>query len=428
MARTPLWSALLVVALGVRSSPQQALMQESSGDGDDDSASSKMNEIWNKVVSDNNEPGKMPSALAPLKLMAGHLPFVGWLLKWIPGMQEDLTLTFSWRSDQEMPKGHTKLIHPVGSVAKVKLVWDKEAIQEAGYTGLFKVDQDEALIRIGPAGALKDEGMAPGVALKVFRNYADSVNTFMLYSLRGQKNFSQFEHTLCNKLSDFRDKIKPEQWLLSAFRTASKYPFTTGLSEWAEEVPEVKKNFPFVLCLRPVDSVREQFQEFNSVKFDHIQDQLGVLNARTNIYEIYAAPEPKMTPTKIGVIQLRTKFRKSKYGDTQLFFRHAPFETDLEEKPAWVPIVDEEDFWYEEGANNRYSEIDPGMVDEGIGGNAWVGGYSPESQEQIQEDAKELNKGWWGGSLFQTREQTRPRCPFAYLHQGQDSMVHALVK
>ena len=169
--------------------------------------------------------------------------------------------------------------------------------------------QRNALIRIGPAGAPKADGMAPGAALKVFRDNEESVNSFMLYSLRGQKpvlqgfeviigllrlwcaagflqvecavrkGFSQFEHMLCNKLSDFRDKGFAEKLLLKSFETASKYPFTTGLSQWAEGpglLPEHTK-FPFVLCLRPTDIIREHFEEFKHEKFEHIQEQLGFL-------------------------------------------------------------------------------------------------------------------------------------------------------
>ena len=85
---------------------------------------------------------------------------------------------------------------------------------------------------------------------------------------------------LCNKLSDFRDKVFAERKLLDSFKMASKYPFTTGLSQWAEEpgmLPEDTK-FPFVICLRPIDSIRSKFEEFKTKKFEHIQEQLGLLS------------------------------------------------------------------------------------------------------------------------------------------------------
>ena len=36
-------------------------------------------------------------------------------------------------------------------------------------------------------------------------------------------------------------------------------------------------------------------------------------------------------------------------------------------------------FWYEEGANNFYSSIDPSEQKEVGNQNAWVGGYNPSS-------------------------------------------------
>ncbi|CAE7018555.1 PLA2G4D, partial [Symbiodinium sp. CCMP2456] len=66
------------------------------------------------------------------------IPILGHLLKYF---FEDLKTTFSWRKDVGMPPGHTKAIHPIGSVALVKLLWDEAAVKEAGYTGVFKTNQ-----------------------------------------------------------------------------------------------------------------------------------------------------------------------------------------------------------------------------------------------------------------------------------------------
>ena len=108
-----------------------------------------------------------------------------------------------------------------------------------------------------------------------------------------RKGFNQFEHMLCNKLSDFRDKGFAEKFLLDSFKTASKYPFTTGLSQWAEDkgVYLEDTKFPFVLCLRPIDSVREKFAEFKTKKFGHIQEQLGLLTLGLVIQQLIASAQ-----------------------------------------------------------------------------------------------------------------------------------------
>ena len=88
-------------------------------------------------------------------------------------------------------------------------------------------------------------------------------------------------------------------------------------------------------------------------------------------------------------------------------------------RPDWKDIVDDEEFWFEEGAANRYSDVDPGQK-ESLEQNAWIGGYNPGSVNEMVDDAKNGKE-----SLLQTGQ--RPRCPFAYLHQGDSSIVHSLL-
>ncbi|CAK9003660.1 unnamed protein product [Durusdinium trenchii] len=378
----------LPLALAMRSTQHETLATAVS------SAKAQMEDIWGRVT-DDVMPAPMPSALAPLKLMsaAQDLPLIGPIVHWA-NVTEDLRTTFSWRKDYPLPPGHQKLIHPVGSVAKIKLEWDHEMINSLGFTGVFTEDQDYALIRIGPAGALKKTGMAPGVSVKVFRDYKESVNTLMLYSLRGQNGFSHFEHTLCNKLSDFRDKSFAEKLLLSSFKKASAYPFTTGLSQWAEEEGKTSK-FPFVICFRPTDHVREKFQEFAEQKFEHIQEQLEVLYPKTKIYDIYVGTGPRTELKKVGKVVMVSKFLPSKFGDEHLFFRHDWFEEDLKLMPDWKDWVDAEEFWYEEGANNFYSSIDPSHQKEIGSQNAWIGGYNPSSGRFLQSSSRSEEAMSW---------------------------------
>ena len=83
---------------------------------------------------------------------------------------------------------------------------------------------------------------------------------------------------------------------------------------------------------------------------------------------------------------------------------HDWFESDLELREDWRPVVDHKDFWLKEGANRRYSDVDPGPADDTLEQNAWIGGYNPGSVNDMVNDAK---KGG-GGSLLQT--SSRPRC------------------
>ena len=100
---------------------------------------------------------------------------------------------------------------------------------------------------------------------------------------------------------------------------------------------------------------------------------------------------------------------------------HDWFENDLMRRPDWAPVVDDEDFWLKEGANRRLSDVDPGPADDSLEQNAWVGGYNPTSVNDMVNDAKKGGEG----SLLQTN--ARPRCPMAYLHQGDNSFVQTLL-
>ena len=59
-------------------------------------------------------------------------------------------------------------------------------------------------------------------------------------------------------------------------------------------------------------------------------------------------------------------------------------EMPLRLKPEWKEFVDDEEFWYEEGAANGYSYIDPSSKKEKGNANAWVGGYNPSSGGEVE--------------------------------------------
>ena len=70
------------------------------------------------------------------------------------------------RTEDTMPYGRIKWIHPLGSCGKVKFVFNDAAKQ---YTGLFK-GADYGIARFSLAADPAAEGFTPGMALKFFRN------------------------------------------------------------------------------------------------------------------------------------------------------------------------------------------------------------------------------------------------------------------
>eukprot|EP01006_Ploeotia_vitrea_P036087 TRINITY_DN65969_c0_g1_i1.p1 TRINITY_DN65969_c0_g1~~TRINITY_DN65969_c0_g1_i1.p1 ORF type:complete len:124 (+),score=2.30 TRINITY_DN65969_c0_g1_i1:235-606(+) len=87
------------------------------------------------------------------------------------------------RTEDYMPKGRTKWIHTLGTVAQVKWV-----ATDAGkkYDGLFK-GADHGLARMSLAADPSKIGFTPGMAVKFFRNKAVvSGNIISMFSLEGQ--------------------------------------------------------------------------------------------------------------------------------------------------------------------------------------------------------------------------------------------------
>lgn len=271
----------------------------------------------------------------------------------------DLSTSFSQMSDA-MPYRHApRVIHPLASYAKVELRWDVSAVQRHGYTGLFRSNQLQAILRLS-SGAKNpsDMGFSPGLSLKVFRDGRPSANMFGLYSLRGQTGFNQFKHTLCSKFGDVEGKSLTERLQGNAFDRVSDYRLSVGTSDWASDgVRTDNAKFPFVFCFRPAVN-----NKVEPPAFAHVQDQLSQLVAGTEVYHVYAAAEPGQEPENIGTVRMVTQFRESEWADRSLFFRHQLFEDDLALRQDWVDVVNDPSFWLQTGPENFYSSIDPGRA------------------------------------------------------------------
>lgn len=302
------------------------------------SAMDKLEKIWNIIAAEKAE------SRWPFFANAARLFII------------DLGTSFTQKSDA-MPKDHApRVIHPLASYAKVELHWDAPAVQKHGYTGLFQSDQVQSMLRLS-SGATKpsDTGFSPGLSLKVFRDGRPSANMFGLYSLRGQTGFNQFKHTLCSKFAAVEGMSLTERLQASAFDKVSNYRLSVGTSDWAHDGQNIDNaKFPFVLCFRP--SVNNNVEP---AKFEHVQDQLGQLEAGTVIYDIYAAAEPGQTPENIGNMRMVSTFHESAWADMSLFFSHQFFEDDLALRQDWAEVVNDPNFWLQAGPEKFYGSIDP---------------------------------------------------------------------
>ena len=85
------------------------------------------------------------------------------------------------RTEDYMPEGRVKWIHPLGSCAKVKFLFNENSTQ---YSGLFK-EADYGIARLSLANDPASEGFTPGMALKFFRDNQISGNIITMYKIDG---------------------------------------------------------------------------------------------------------------------------------------------------------------------------------------------------------------------------------------------------
>lgn len=72
---------------------------------------------------------------------------------------------------------------------------------------------------------------------------------------------------------------------------------------------------------------------------DYIQ-QFKKIPAGSTIYEVYgwtAPPQIGGKKVKIGDLKMESNLITSKFGDTDLFFRHQYTDDDIKLKPEWKP-------------------------------------------------------------------------------------------
>lgn len=148
------------------------------------------------------------------------------------------------RTQDTMPSGRTKWVHPTGVCGKVKFIANDYA--KAKYSGMFR-GGDFGIARLSVAGPISTLGFTPGMAIKFFReNNKPSGNVISMYSLSGQgKNTNFFQNSFSNMI----DEPNFGQWLaaLVTFRRASKCPTVLSLKDFADfdqnGIPEVAR-FP----------------------------------------------------------------------------------------------------------------------------------------------------------------------------------------
>jgi len=163
----------------------------------------------------------------------------------------------------------------------------------------------------------------------------------------GTDSWDFFRLPLKNRHQPFDEETHPIEvaTLQKKLIEGNRRPFATATSCIADTYTDgylldrADVNTPYELLFEPrqhFDHEKEFDADGNQVSF---LDQLQRLEAGMNVYDVYALTAPICREgefIKIAEIKLKTKPVTSKFGDTNLYFRHARPQSDYKYWPrAW---------------------------------------------------------------------------------------------
>lgn len=235
------------------------------------------------------------------------------------------------------PVDWEKPIHKRGVVAKVKFVSN----EKHDFTGDFK-GNDCGLIRLSLTYKPEKRGVAPGLALKFFKdNQLKTSNFSALTSLDSQgQDYNFFKKTFSN-IVPLSDKLGAKI-VNKIFALYAKFPNYIGVTDLAkvksDGVVESKAISPVQLFLVPNKAL-----ETSPIPARDFRKDLLKIPAGTKLFDVYALSvqslgtswvkkynpsqekEHQKNAIHIGTIETQSDFVASEFGDTQLFFKHEAF-------------------------------------------------------------------------------------------------------
>ena len=276
------------------------------------SASQKLNETWAEIM-------KAKGTQADFYFSAA-----------IRLLRSDMAPTIDHVGDK-MPDGRLKFLNTIGVVAKAVF----ESVPNTPYTGVFKGSQ-HVIVRpsIGSEIQKKESSLLPGVAMKFFRNGRPSANFVAMYALTNQDSFNFFANGLSNHVpTNNLNGLLTQGY--KKFSSVTEWPGFVGLSDMAtygnDGSKVAKPVFPFQLILMPKAST----PAVNDGKTD-LFDSLTAIKKGTVLWQMYGNDCPFCPFKLMGTIKTDSEMIKSKYADTELFFKHQRFEEDLQQRPDWL--------------------------------------------------------------------------------------------
>jgi len=290
------------------------------------SAAEKQNLIWENVVADTS------SADWPSSLALGTI----FLESMCPTLkQEGDQLPTSFFGDRK------KLIHSVGTVAKVKFVSNGNH----PYTGIFQgANHGIARLSLAKEPSADELNTAPGIGLKFLRDGVDSANVVAMFGVNGQDSWNFFANDFSNHIAAAEGLSLT--LLANKFATATPYIQQVGLSDWGEtgEDGELQSavRFPYKLRLQPTGDIT-----FNDTYHGLFTDDLVSIPEGSLLYNVFAWDQPSElggTEQLIGELVTTSPMVTSVWGDSSLFFRHQDMREDVDKYfPEWAEYTEQVD-------------------------------------------------------------------------------------
>mmetsp|Transcript_9941 Transcript_9941/g.31559 ORF Transcript_9941/g.31559 Transcript_9941/m.31559 type:complete len:296 (-) Transcript_9941:24-911(-) len=261
----------------------------------------------------------------------------------MPGiMSESVRVTFEAQSDI-FPTPRKKYIHSVGAVGPI--TWESTGSHR--YAGLFASGAQHGLIRFSSANypGYVATGFTPGFGLKLFRDGRQSANLFAMPSLDSQSCFSSnnfFDRDFTTHVPTIGNFVAHPQnmglaLIARKFWQASYCPLMVGLSDFADG----SKNTPYMLKMKPAAGLKVDCPCLDYAKC--LKDLGAALKPGDVIFEVHAQAAPKADFELIGRIRVGSHSPvPTKFGDTQLFFKHQAMESDFKVHPEWLDQIDKE--------------------------------------------------------------------------------------
>lgn len=219
----------------------------------------------------------------------------------------------------ELPEGRRKLIHPFGSVARVRL----EVLDARGYTGLFRGDSDGLLRYSDGGGGTQD----PSCALKFTIDGQRSRNLLANPAVAVEvDNPNPLSVTLSSSTAEpegvalnvIAKAFEASSRAADAGRLSAIYQPLLALAAITQAGESIAAaQAPDRVEWRPTSEACAACPDLGDWRLGFAEIPVG-----TTLYELHVASVPEAEAVPWARLTLTSSFVASRYGDETLFFQH----------------------------------------------------------------------------------------------------------